>query len=355
MNTILVFAYSEKFVKYLESLLKGRYLLHITYDKTELPTLARNIFPSLVLVEKTAPDTLYVIELLHSIEQFKALPFLCFVPKEKIEKYPRLFEQSNVDIVEVPIFDCALLNRIKNYCALNPSQISNINAIMETNEFAITQTILLDFIDAASDYRSTEPKGHVKRMQNYAKALAIELQKSDAYREEISDTQIMSLFLAAPLHDIGKAAVPDSILHKKGTLSPQEFDKVKTHTTAGYEALKGIENKLNNTEFLMFASDIVYCHHERWDGAGYPRGLKGAEVSIFSRIMGLVDVYDALISITLYRDAYSHSEAVAIIKEERSKHFCPDVTDAFLCINEDFKSIAIMNTDSMVELDKLNG
>ncbi len=353
MKNILVYFATDDFGSYIQELLKDSYALFVTKDKTELPGMARAHYPSLVFVENTGVDTVNIIELLRSIEHFKAVPFLCLIERDKYTKFSTLFNYAHVDVIEKPLFEPALINRINNYTEYHKPPI-NISDMMNTSEFAITQTILLDFIDAASDYRNTEPQGHVTRMQNYAKALSIELQKSEKYQGAITDKDVTSLFLAAPLHDIGKAAVPEEILLKKGPLEPDEYEIVKTHTTAGFDALKRVESKLHNSSFLKFASDIVYCHHERWDGKGYPRGLKREEISIFSRIMGLVDVYDALISQTLYRPAFSHAQAVEIITEERGNHFCPDVADAFLEIHEDFKTIAIMNADSMVEIDVLN-
>lgn len=157
------------------------------------------------------------------------------------------------------------------------------------------------------------------------------------------------LFKSAPLHDIGKVGVPDAILLKPGKLTDEEFATMKTYCELGYQALLRAE-KLFETEskpsFLSHARDIAYTHQEKWDGSGYPRGLKGEEIPLSGRIMAVADVYDALICKRVYKPPFPHEKAVNIIEEGSGSHFDPDVAAAFLEIHESVKKIAEELADS---------
>lgn len=142
------------------------------------------------------------------------------------------------------------------------------------------------------------------------------------------------------MHDIGKIGIPDFILLKNGALLPDEFEIIKTHTTIGLQALLRAERMMGKKQdFLHHAKDIVHRHHERWDGSGYPQGLKGTAIPLSARMMAVADVYDALISNRVYKSAFSHDTAVSIIQSERGLHFDPVVVDAFMAQKNRFASI----------------
>ena len=149
------------------------------------------------------------------------------------------------------------------------------------------------------------------------------------------------LFRSAPLHDIGKVGIPDVILLKPGPLTVDEYRIMKTHTLLGKEALEKTEHRLGiEVGFLKIAKEIVYSHHERWDGEGYPQRLSGEEIPIAARLMAIADVYDAIISRRIYKEPVPHAQAVEIIRVEKGQHFDPDITEAFLSVQDDFKEIA---------------
>jgi putative two-component system response regulator len=159
------------------------------------------------------------------------------------------------------------------------------------------------------------------------------------------------LYKSAPLHDIGKVGVPDRILLKPGKLNADEFEIMKTHTTLGRDAILNAEKEMGvQVEFLTFAKEIAYSHQEKWDGSGYPQGLRGTQIPISARLMAVADVYDALISRRVYKEPMPHEQAVAIIEQTRGKHFDPDVVDAFLEIQDAFNAIAIAFSDTQADL-----
>ncbi len=150
----------------------------------------------------------------------------------------------------------------------------------------------------------------------------------------------------APLHDIGKVGIPDAILLKPDRLTDDEYEIMKEHTKLGAEILAVDGQGSNVGGFLKIAEEIALCHHEKWDGTGYPRGLKGEDIPLPGCIMALADVYDALISKRYYKPPFSHEKAMGIIKDGKGTHFHPDVVDAFLEINEEFRAISLNFTDT---------
>lgn len=157
----------------------------------------------------------------------------------------------------------------------------------------------------------------------------------------LTDHQIEILFKSAPLHDIGKVAIRDSILLKPGRLDPAEFEIMKTHTTLGHKAIEDAEVALGmKVDFLACAKEIALAHHEKWNGGGYPAQLVGDAIPVAGRLMALADVYDALRGRRVYKPPFSHDQAVTLILEGRGNHFDPDVVDAFASIADQFSSIA---------------
>jgi putative two-component system response regulator len=176
--------------------------------------------------------------------------------------------------------------------------------------------------------------------------LAGALRNSPKHETLLDDEAIDLLYKSAPLHDIGKVGVPDSILLKPGKLSYKEFEEMKKHAVIGRDAIRETERKLANGQFLQFAHDLASTHYEDWNGSGYPQGLRGEEIPLCGRLMALADAYDALISKRVYKPPLTHEEVVKIIIKDRGTHFDPDVVDAFLAVSEEFRNIAREHSDS---------
>jgi putative two-component system response regulator len=172
------------------------------------------------------------------------------------------------------------------------------------------------------------------------------------YSQYLTDTMIEMIFKSAPLHDIGKVGIPDRILLKPGRFDPAEFEIMKTHTTLGRDAIQAAENSLGlQVEFLSIAKEIAYGHQEKWDGSGYPEGLRGESIPVSARLMAVADVYDALISRRVYKNSMPHDKAISIIQEGRGSHFDPDMVDAFLSIQDEIQSIAARYADTDADMD----
>ena len=178
--------------------------------------------------------------------------------------------------------------------------------------------------------RDMETGGHITRTSDYVKKLA-EFARSDGiYADALDDHFISMLFTLAPMHDIGKIVIPDKILKKPGKLTEQEYEQMKDHAAAGGAMVREVLRGIAEEEYLSFASDIATYHHERWDGTGYPNGLKGEDIPLPARIMAIADVFDALISQRCYKRAMSPETAFCIIKEESGTHFDPKLAKVFL-------------------------
>ncbi|MFA6121012.1 MAG: HD domain-containing phosphohydrolase [Sideroxydans sp.] len=246
----------------------------------------------------------------------------------------------------------SLRQRFENLSMAN--QLASMNDVLEhkvvertaqlqekTDEVSRIRDVTIIAMGTLAETRDNETGNHLKRTQTYIRALAIQLQTHPRFSHYLSNDIIESLYKLAPLHDIGKVGIPDYILLKQGKLTPEEYDIMKTHPTLGSDALAAAESSLPApSKFLHIGREIAGGHHEKWDGSGYPKGLKGDDIPISARLMALADVYDALICKRVYKRAFSHEEAVTFIREGRGAHFDPDVVDAFLAIQEEFDQIA---------------
>ena len=215
-----------------------------------------------------------------------------------------------------------------------------------TRELAMAQEATIESMSSLTETRDPATGSHIRRTQNYIRLLAEHLKHQPRFSPVLDDEIIDLLCKSAPLHDIGKVGVSDRILLKPGKLTNEEFKEMKQHTAYGRDTILAAEKKLGNTSYLRLAREIVYTHHERWDGSGYPEGLKGDQIPIAGRLMALADAYDALTSKRVYKSELTHEEAVEIILEEKGSHFDPAVVDAFLKIKEDFRRIALRYADS---------
>ncbi|MEW6720780.1 MAG: CHASE2 domain-containing protein [Thermodesulfobacteriota bacterium] len=209
-----------------------------------------------------------------------------------------------------------------------------------TRKLSLTQDAVIQSLAALAETRHHETGGHIQRTRHYMRTLALRLKDHPRFRAYLDDDAIDLLFRLAPLHDIGKVGVPDHILLKPARLTVEEFEEMKKHTLYGSETIRLARNFLGEDSFLQVADEIALNHHERWDGTGYPRGLKGDAIPIPGRLMAAADSYDAIISPRLYKPAISHEEAIAIIRGLKGVYFDPDVVDAFLSAGDEFAEIA---------------
>jgi len=202
-----------------------------------------------------------------------------------------------------------------------------------------TRDLTMFALAKLSESRDPETGAHIERVQTYARLIAQHLSTIDKFRAMIDPEFIRLIHQTSPLHDIGKVAIPDSILLKPGKLSTDEMAIMKTHAQIGAQTLDASQKRFPNVRFLQMARDIALSHHERWDGHGYPEGLKGDQIPLAARIVTIADVYDALTSRRVYRDSLSHAQAKELILQQRGLHFDPDIVEAFVTMEKQFITI----------------
>jgi len=288
-------------------------------------------------------------------EQLKADPSTANIPVIFLTSMTNLDDELRglklgaVDYVTKPISPPVLLARIENHLKIKAANdfLKDKSSFLESEvtkrskELAAIQDVTILAMASLAETRDNETGNHILRTKFYVKELAEYLKTHPRFKDALTDHAINILYKSAPLHDIGKVGIPDSILLKPGRLTPEEFEVMKTHTMLGRDAITQAESHLGmEVDFLKFAKEIAYSHQEKWDGSGYPQGLSGDNIPISARLMALADVYDALISRRVYKIGMTHEQAIQIITEGRGTHFDPDITDAFLEINECFREIA---------------
>lgn len=181
-----------------------------------------------------------------------------------------------------------------------------------------------------AESRDPESGAHLERVRNYSRVLATQLSRVPKFSVEVDPAYVRLIYLTSPLHDIGKVAIPDCVLLKPGRLSDREFEIMKSHTVMGAQTLDAALRQHPEAKFLRIAREIAASHHERWDGTGYPAGLKGDAIPLCGRIVAVADVYDALTSKRIYKGAFGHDVARSIIAQDAGTHFDPDIVAAFM-------------------------
>ena len=194
------------------------------------------------------------------------------------------------------------------------------------------QSGMITFMAEVVENRDDNTGGHIKRTARYVEGIAKELKKKGVYSDILTDRYVGDMILSAPLHDIGKIHIPDAVLNKPGKLTDEEFEIMKTHTTAGEELLSRAKEELGDSEYLNMAAEMAAYHHEWWNGKGYPYGISGEEIPLCARIMAVADVFDALTSKRCYKSAMPLEKAYSIIREESGTHFDPAVVEAFFTV-----------------------
>ena len=203
-----------------------------------------------------------------------------------------------------------------------------------------TTELTLELIVRLAESKDTEDTGpHLDRVRTFAKLLAEQMMKDAAFRAKVHPRFADLLYRTSPHHDIGKIGIPDTILLKPGILNDEEWVIMKRHTTIGASTFSEALKKYPSADFLQLAYEITLCHHERWDGSGYPNGLKGEDIPISARIVALADVYDAVVNKRVYKSAFPHDVAKRMIMEQSGKHFDPAIVQAFSDCEKEFASI----------------
>jgi putative two-component system response regulator len=356
-RTVLVVDDTPENLSVMSGLLRDTYKVKIAPNGERALAIAMaGEKPDLILLDIMMPglDGYEVLRRLQAHPGTRDVPVIFLTSMSETEDEKFGLDLGAVDYITKPANPAIVLARVRNQLQLKAARdfLNDQNAYLErevekrTREVVAVQDVTIRALASLAETRDNETGNHIRRTQNYVKALSIKLKHHPRFSAELGDASIESLYKSAPLHDIGKVGIPDRILLKPGRLNDAEFEIMKTHATLGYEALVQAEKGMGfESDFLRYAKEIAYAHQEKWDGSGYPQGLRGDAIPLSARLMAVADVYDALISMRVYKKALTHEKAIEIIAEGRGKHFDPEIVDAFLSITDEFRDIALRHAD----------
>jgi len=281
------------------------------------------------------------------------IPVIFLTAKNQVEDEAMGLSLGAVDYIAKPISPPILFARVATQLTLLEArrQLQAHNENLEklvqdrTAQLALMQEAIIMAMGTLAETRdnaaATKGDNHIRRTQHYVRALAQHLQHHPRFAQDLTDANIELLYRSVPLHDIGKVGIPDRILLKPGMLDREEFEVMKLHAVYGRDTIMLVEKHIGGTNgFLMFAREIAHSHQEKWDGSGYPDRLAGEQIPLSARLMAVADVYDALISRRVYKPAFTHQQALDVMRKGRGTHFDPDVLDAFFEIEGRFAAIA---------------
>ncbi len=217
---------------------------------------------------------------------------------------------------------------------------SNYRHYYSKKNSELQRSLIITMADLVES-RDDNTGGHIHRTSKYVELIAKKLQEEGLYADILTNEYISNMVVAAPLHDVGKIHIPDSILNKPGKLDDKEYEKIKMHTTVGEQIIDKVEENVGEMEYLVVAKEMAAYHHERIDGTGYPNGIKGEDIPLCSKIMAVADVFDALTSKRCYKEAMSVDQAISIIELETGSHFDPVVVSAFLKCREEIEQLVL--------------
>lgn len=348
---ILIVDDENFYIDVLLNLLKDDYKTVVAKDGEQALRRAANVPPpDLILLDILMPnmDGYEICRRLKEDPATQDIPVIFLTIKSEVSDELKGFELGAADYITKPMSPPIVSARVRTHLALNQArrQLADQNHLLElkvqerTAELSRTKDVAIYCMASLAETRHAETGKHILRTQNYVRLLAEYLKDHPRFSSYLDRNTIQMLYKTSPLHDIGKVGVADSILLKPDKLLPDEWEQMKKHAQYGHDALLRAEQVLGTTDFLQLAREIALTHHERWDGTGYPRGLSGEAIPICGRLMALADVFDALINRRVYKESMDYEEAVSIISQESGKHFDPDVVDAFLNLQDQFRQIA---------------
>jgi len=363
LSTVLVVDDTPNNLSLLSDLLREEYRVKVaTNGEKALRIAEAQDAPDLILLDVMMPgmDGYEVCRRLKEQDETRNIPVIFLTARTDPEDERIGLELGAVDFIAKPINPPLVHARVRNHLLLkNHSDFLRDKAAWleaevqsRTRDIQRVKEVAIVAMASLAETRDNETGNHIRRTQNYVKALAEYLSGQPDFAGLLDAESIDLLYKSAPLHDIGKVGIPDSILLKPGKHTPEEFEIMMTHTTLGAEAIVVAEEVLGDSEmsFLRYAREIAQTHHEKWNGSGYPNQLKGEDIPLSGRLMAVADVYDALISKRVYKPAFPHDKAMSIIREGRGTHFDPRIVDALDQIEDRFIAIAAEFADGEDEV-----
>lgn len=333
------------------TVLENTYELYEAYSAKEAFAVLETVVPDLILLDIVMPvmDGYEMLERLKQDGKYKKIPVIFLTAETSPEKEVEGFNRGIADYITKPFVPIVMMKRIETQIALAEYERSLEARVTEKVEEIENMYDLISVSFAGLvESRDGVTGGHLKNTSLYFSAFADHLVNIPRYREQLPPQVVKKACRSAPLHDVGKIAIEDAVLRKAGSLSEKEFEKMKQHSVIGGQLFAFIKERIPDREFGEIAEQIAKYHHERWDGSGYPEGLKGEEIPLVARIMSIVDVYDALTSERPYKKPYSHEKSMALIVEKSGINFDPDLVAEFVNMGDKIKECLRTKEESIV-------
>lgn len=320
--------------------LEDEYEVCIAQSAKEGLDILKNITPNLMLLDIYMPemDGCEMLKIIKKNRRLRDIPVIFLTAEKASEREAQCFDLGAVDFIRKPFVDFVMKRRIATHIQLAEYN-HRLEQLVEEKVYEnerLQDMLSMGFAELVES-RDGITGGHVKNTSIYFETFINVLKELPEYRDELTPKFVKYAIRSAPLHDIGKIGIDDCILRKQGELENDEMIYMKTHAQLGGETFKKIRKVYSDNEFLEIAEEMALYHHERWDGRGYPQGLKGEEIPLAARIMSVVDVYDALTSKRPYKEPFSHEKSMAIIVEGRGTQFDPKLVDIFVDISDKIK------------------
>jgi putative two-component system response regulator len=335
MKTIFVVDDSDTNLSMAEGALEDQYRVMTMPSAAKMFALLDKVKPDIILLDIEMPeiDGFTALKKLKSEDSCSDIPVMFLTGRTDAEVEVRGFEMGAVDFLTKPFSAPVLLNRIKTHLDIDEI-IRERTAQLNRMQNSIV-SVLADMVEN----RDKGTGGHIERTSVYIKILMEGMRDRGLYADEMHGWDVEKIISSARMHDLGKITITDLIVNKPGKLTPDEYEVMKTHAVEGERLIDEIISRTGEGDFLRNARLFAGTHHERWDGKGYPRGLKGEEIPLQGRIMAIVDVYDALVSERPYKKAFTDEEAVKIIMESSGAHYDPKIAEVFYEVKEQFKAV----------------
>ena len=321
--TLLIVDDTPENIDVLRGILKQEYKIKVASNGEKALKIAQSeSAPDLILLDIMMPvmDGYEVCKRLKENYATAKIPVIFVTAKGETADESLGFDIGAVDYITKPVSPPLVLRRVRTQLSLYDEKRLLDEMVKErTKELDQTRLQIIQRLGRAAEYKDNETGMHVIRMSHYSKILAL--------ASGMSEDEAELLLNAAPMHDIGKIGIPDRILLKPGKLDAEEWEMMKKHPQMGAEILGS-----HNSVLLNLARDIALTHHEKWDGSGYPNGLKGTEIPLYSRIVAIADTFDALTTVRPYKQAWLVGDAIELLKKESGAHFDPELVDTFLSI-----------------------
>ncbi len=303
---------------------------------------AKSKKPDLILLDITMPeiDGYEVCRRLKQDPELREIPVLFISALSQTAEKVQAFKVGGVDFITKPFQFEEVKARVETHLKLHRLQIGLEDEVeKQISENSKLQMGMIFGLAKLAEARDNDTGKHLDRIQLLCKLLADELMNRPGFFQHVDSAYCERIFHASPLHDIGKVGIPDHILLKPGKLTSSEFEIMKTHTTIGANTLAEVKQRFPNNEFINMGEKIARSHHEKWNGQGYPDGLKGEGIPLSARIMAIVDVYDAVRSKRVYKPPIPHKEAFNIIQQDSGAYFDPNLVDVFSDLQGRFQEV----------------